>query len=177
MLELGAQGLAQGPTEETEKLAHQELLGTLPYRIDMSQELKILWKNRWPNFSPEEVLSPMGLQMFDKNILLIQPHAMDKLQEFRIKLNTNLLINHAHLKLRGYRHPSENAKAGGEEFSFHMLGLAFDLTAPSLSTFELKELAKDFGWHGVGYYPSKNFVHVDLRPRLNPNRTWYFERP
>jgi uncharacterized protein YcbK (DUF882 family) len=82
-----------------------------------------------------------------------------------------LLINHAGLKYRGYRSPKENYEiVKGEKFSFHMQGLAADISLKVMSpeiTKALFDKAVQFGWHGIGCYPSKSFIHVDLRPRLS----------
>lgn len=135
-----------------------------------------LWKARYSNFAPHEVLSPAGLAMFDKGVLLIQPHALDYLQAFRSFIGLPLVVNGSGHTLRGYRSPEENRSCGGKLFSFHMQGLAFDVTAPALSVENLAASALDFGWHGVGAYPSRGFVHVDLRPRLDRLPTTWVEQ-
>ena len=87
----------------------------------------INWEKRWPDFSPQEVLSPQGLNQFvNRGNLLIQPHALDFLQSFRNFLAVPLLINFNHLKHRGYRNCVENKREGGRLHSFHVQGLAFD---------------------------------------------------
>lgn len=123
------------------------------------------WK--WDHFSPEEVLSPDGLGKLKDGVLLIQTVLLDKLELFRMFLEHPLLVNHAGLHYRGYRSPHENYEiVKGEKFSFHMQGLAADISCKECELTHLREMAIKFGWHGVGYYPNNGFIHVDLRPRL-----------
>ncbi len=124
------------------------------------------WK--WENFKPAEVLSPAGLEQLERGVLLMQTDFLDKLELFRTFLGFPLLINHAGLRFRGYRSPKENYETvKGGEFSFHMQGLAADLSCNGCDISHLHDMALKFGWHGVGYYPNNKFVHVDLRPRLS----------
>lgn len=125
------------------------------------------WDVRWPSFTPDEVLSPRGLYKLHHNgLLLLQPHALDALQNFRNNLRKPFYING--LKTgslhRGYRDCMENERAGGQPHSYHMQGLAFDVTVKDVTSEELYELAKDFGWKGIGLYDT--FVHMDLRSSL-----------
>ncbi len=119
----------------------------------------------WPHFKPNEVLSPDGLMMLEKGIVLIQPVAMDFLEAFRVELDRPIIINNAPSLRRGYRSVAENQQVGGERFSFHLQGLAFDCTALGMTPQELAERAEAFGWHGVGLYRARKFVHMDLRGR------------
>lgn len=132
----------------------------------------IEWEKRWPNFSPYEVLSPRGYAAHSiNNTLLIQPHALDFLQSFRNYLGKPFIINHGNQQLRGYRDCGENIEAGGAFHSYHIQGLAFDVTIRDIEPERLFELAKDYRWRGVGLY--NTFVHMDLRPRLdNSIVTW-----
>lgn len=121
---------------------------------------------RWHNFKPEEVLSPVGMVQLAQGNLLIQPSALDLLQEFRNKVGVGLLCNHAGLKYRGYRSPYENRTIGGAKLSRHVQGIAFDLTPEQGSLIALYEAACEFSGFGAAFiYPNKHFVHVDCRPR------------
>jgi len=132
------------------------------------------WKERWPNFEPFEVLSDDGMRAFNAGHLVIQPFAMDFLQEFREKVGRGLIVNTLQHSRRGYRSPRENAQVKGEEFSYHMQGLAFDISSPSIRLEDLRAEAVKFGWHGIGSYPSRSFIHLDLRPRLD-DKQWFWE--
>lgn len=130
------------------------------------------WK--WPNFKPEEVLSPEGLMLLGRGILVIQPIFLDALESFRAYVNKPLLINHHGMTCRGYRSPFENKKVKGDAHSFHTQGLAADISCYELSVEELHKSAITFGFHGIGFYPSKNFVHCDLRPRLDETKVAFW---
>jgi uncharacterized protein DUF882 len=41
--------------------------------------------------------------------------------------------------------------------------MAADIKVPGVSTEDLRDLAKSLGATGVGYYPTVQFVHVDVR--------------
>ena len=124
------------------------------------------WVTRFPDFKPSEVLSDDGLYAFARNIIVVNFEALDALQEFRNKLGKAILVNHGEHRRRGYRSFIENAAVNGETYSYHMQGIAFDITAPEIPIPELAQAAKDFGWKGIGIYKKRNFVHVDLRSRL-----------
>lgn len=128
--------------------------------FDMSQ-----W--RWPDFKPEEVLSPNGLSALDRGVMVIQPILLDKLTELKKTIGHPILINHRGLTYRGYRSPYENYKiVKGETYSYHMQGLAADCSCVQISVAELKEIAEKLGFKGIGFYESQRFVHLDMRERL-----------
>lgn len=72
--------------------------------------------------------------------------------------------------MSGYRTPKTNAKLasqseGVDEASFHMRGMAMDLTQNFHDPEELYRIAKKLNRGGCGYYPTKRpFVHVDVGP-------------
>ena len=122
------------------------------------------WANRWPNFQPDEVLSPDGLRQFREfSNIMLRAEALDKLQAFREYLGKPILVNHAGHRHRGYRSPGENRRVDGKMYSFHMQGVAFDISVPGMTIAELAEAADQFGWRGIGTY--QTFVHIDLRIR------------
>lgn len=131
---------------------------------------KVDW--HWPDFVPAEVLSPDGLRMLEtQDTLLFSPLMLTCLQQFRHKIQKPILINHAGLKLRGFRSCKENATVG-KEFSMHILGIAADVTVPGLTPAEVAEKAKASGlFTGIGIY--NTFVHLDIRPIFNTRiREW-----
>jgi hypothetical protein len=124
------------------------------------------WQSRWPDFKPEEVLSAEGLYALNEGALLINVEALDKLQSFRVHLGQQIIVNFGPNRLRGYRSPTENTSIRGARYSMHVQGVAFDITVPGMAIESLAEQAEAFGWHGIGIYPSRKFVHVDRRPSL-----------
>lgn len=77
----------------------------------------------------------------------------------------------------GYRTPESNnflrtraAVTGVAEHSQHMLSKAIDIRIPGVSTRALRDAALSLGMGGVGYYPTSQFVHVDV----GPVRQWQF---
>lgn len=69
----------------------------------------------------------------------------------------------------GYRCSRHNRNVGGAEHSQHLLWNAADVMCPfelSYSEFYHEVCCcrlGTLGFDGVGYYPSSNFVHVDVR--------------
>ena len=64
----------------------------------------------------------------------------------------------------GYRSAATNARLadeGAAKNSMHLYGKAADITLPGLSAKHLGQVAKYFQQGGVGFYTSRNFVHVD----------------
>jgi uncharacterized protein YcbK (DUF882 family) len=49
------------------------------------------------------------------------------------------------------------------DFNYHTRGMAADIRVPGVDTADLRDLAKSLGATGVGYYPTVQFVHVDVR--------------
>jgi uncharacterized protein YcbK (DUF882 family) len=69
--------------------------------------------------------------------------------------------------ISGYRSPATNNKlrsgsGGVARRSLHMVGKAVDIRMPGFSLSELRKVAISLRRGGVGYYPSSNFVHVDV---------------
>jgi uncharacterized protein YcbK (DUF882 family) len=69
----------------------------------------------------------------------------------------------------GYRTPWSNhylrrRSRRVAKHSLHMQAMAIDIRVPGTSTRELRDAALSLGRGGVGYYPRKGFVHVDVGP-------------
>ncbi|HBM90166.1 MAG: DUF882 domain-containing protein [Parvibaculaceae bacterium] len=81
--------------------------------------------------------------------------------------------------MSGYRSPTTNARLaarseGVAENSFHMQGMAMDLTQDFNDVGMLYRVAKSLGKGGAGYYPtSRPFVHLDV----GPPGTWVYPAP
>ena len=82
----------------------------------------------------------------------------------------------------GYRSPQSNeflrtlggtvdpSATGVAEHSQHMLAKAIDIRVPGVTTRRLDQAALSLRAGGVGYYPTSQFVHVDV----GPVRQWSF---
>jgi hypothetical protein len=49
------------------------------------------------------------------------------------------------------------------DHNYHTRGMAADIRVAGMSTARLRDLARSLGAPGVGYYPTSQFVHVDMR--------------
>lgn len=68
--------------------------------------------------------------------------------------------------LSGYRSPQTNAMLRAvsrnvAQNSFHMKGQAADIRVPGSSVTEVRQVAMNMAAGGVGFYPRREFVHVD----------------
>jgi len=68
--------------------------------------------------------------------------------------------------ISGYRSPSYNSKLrsvskGVAKNSFHMRGMAIDLSIPGVALDRIRRTALALAAGGVGYYPKGGFVHID----------------
>ncbi len=95
----------------------------------------------------------------------IAPQLLDLLAVLRSRLETSQSIK----VISAYRSPATNAKLRGENEhsgvaskSLHMLGMAIDIRVPGRPLVGLRDLALAQRAGGVGYYPSSDFVHVDV---------------
>lgn len=71
--------------------------------------------------------------------------------------------------LSGYRSRRYNARVRGTPLSQHTTKIAFDLRVWPYDFLELERQARASGFTGIGRYPHRGFIHVDMgRPR-----TWY----
>jgi uncharacterized protein YcbK (DUF882 family) len=96
----------------------------------------------------------------------IDPTLLDLLHE----LGGTLEVDQPFHIISGYRSPHTNtllrerggATTGVASKSLHMVGKAIDIRVPGVKLDQLRGAAKSLKLGGVGYYPSSNFVHVDV---------------
>jgi peptidase M15-like protein len=129
--------------------------------IDVDRDLfgNQTWRERWPNFQPYELCSP------DTKALKISTEFLDALQRVRIRFDRFMNMTSV------YRTEAHNRRVGGVTGSQHVKGLAGDcaLLRPSHGPL-LERLAREEGMTGIGRYPKKRFIHMDMRP--GKSATW-----
>jgi len=69
----------------------------------------------------------------------------------------------------GYRTSKTNAlllkrNKSAAKNSYHIKGQAVDIRLPGLRTSVLRQAAYELGQGGIGYYPRRRFVHIDVGP-------------
>ncbi len=97
-------------------------------------------------------------------IKTIDPHLLDYLYGISLKLETRSSPFHI---ISGYRTPETNAilcRESGNvaKNSLHIQGKAVDIRLPDRKIAAIRRVAVSLKKGGVGYYPSDNFVHVDV---------------
>ena len=101
---------------------------------------------------------PLGDSSY--RFLRISPELIRRLEKIRTALGGVAITVHS-----AYRPPEYNRSVGGVSNSAHIDGLAADISAAGISTEALhkvcEEIIGDDG--GVGYYPSQQFCHIDVR--------------
>lgn len=92
--------------------------------------------------------------------LRVSPHLVEALEKIRTALGDRPLTIHS-----AYRPPAYNRQVGGVSNSAHIDGLAADISVADISTERLRQVCEqvigDSG--GVGYYPTQQFCHIDVR--------------
>lgn len=112
-----------------------------------------------PNFHPEidkRLYSP------DTGEIYFDIECFQALQRLRDAMGPIHIIS-------GYRSKVHNARVGGEPRSQHTERIAFDIPIGQRDVHELVVQALGAGFTGIGLYPSRGFVHVDM----GKPRTWY----
>ena len=90
----------------------------------------------------------------------INQRLVDALQELRDLAGLPVRV------ISGYRCPEHNRAIGGATRSQHLLGTAADIVVRGMTPAEMYRLAEDvqaFRNGGIGVYPDKGFIHVDVR--------------
>jgi uncharacterized protein YcbK (DUF882 family) len=151
-----------------------------PYQLKMTnlhtgESLDIVY--RIGNTYLPEALEKLNYFLRDHNtqdVSNYDPKEFDVLHAMMARLGK---LNSAIEIVCGYRTPETNAtlrqnspQTGVAEHSQHMEGHAIDLRVPGVPTARLRDAALSLQAGGVGYYPTSQFVHVDV----GPVREWEF---
>ena len=103
-------------------------------------------------FKPKEYMCRCGTC-----IGRIREELLIKLDQLRSSMDRPICIN------SGFRCPAHNKAVGGVARSFHMQGLAVDISTAGWAPGEREKLiayAKDYGFTGIGL--GSNFIHLDI---------------
>lgn len=82
---------------------------------------------------------------------------LKKLQSLRNSIKTPIYI------ISGYRCEKHNTTVGGAKKSQHLQGKAVDIHARNYPLGNLLEAAEMLNFGGIGVYPKKKFLHLDVR--------------
>ena len=101
----------------------------------------------------------------NEKIIGIDPELLDLLARLRARLGTEHPIE----LLSGYRSPESNAAArkvnrSVARNSLHMQGQAADVRVKGYSLSQLRQAAWSLQGGGVGVYPRRQYLHVDVGP-------------
>jgi uncharacterized protein YcbK (DUF882 family) len=93
----------------------------------------------------------------------IEPGLLDLLHDMNARLETPAPFQ----VISGYRSPQTNASlhehsSGVASKSLHMQGMAIDIRVPGRQLAAVHGTALALGRGGVGFYPTSDFVHVDV---------------
>jgi len=90
----------------------------------------------------------------------ISPKLRSVIASFERKFGNKIVVN------SGYRDPIRNIIGGGEDSSYHMRCMAVDFFIPGVNKGQLIAFAmRNEQVGGLGCYPGRNFIHVDVRDR------------
>lgn len=89
---------------------------------------------------------------------MLHPLLLQKMKGLRQKIGKPVMIT------SGYRCPSYNEQVGGVKTSYHLLGMAADIHVPGIPLQDVLTIAQEMRFQGIGFYPERNFLHLDVRP-------------
>ena len=93
------------------------------------------------------------------HLVKIDSQVVKGIQELRKEVDKPVIVT------SGYRCPIHNKYAGGQPNSYHLSGLAADVTVSHFNIRELARLAFSVGFGTVIAYPHRGFIHLDVREK------------
>lgn len=90
--------------------------------------------------------------------VMLHSDLLKKLSLLRREIKEPLYINSS------YRCEKENRKVGGVPRSYHLFGMAADVTVRNMSISELLYYTEKFKFGGIGVYTT--FLHLDIRQNI-----------
>ncbi len=135
------------------------------YNLNTGEKLDVSYfvKGRYSNAALKDI-SYLFRDFRTGEIRSIDTDLLDYLHALSIKLETRSTPFHI---ISGYRSPSTNALLSREsnnvaKHSYHIKGKAVDIRLPDRGIRSIQKAAIALRKGGVGYYPSDNFVHIDV---------------
>ena len=122
-------------------------------------------------FTVEEVQCRCGKCKIPKDVMSNLVKLTAEMDVLREKIGKPIYLSCA------YRCLEHNRKIGSEDTSQHVKGLACDFYVKGMTEEEMFKFASNLSandagkkrsltkFNGVGYYPNRNFCHVDIRPK------------
>jgi uncharacterized protein YcbK (DUF882 family) len=83
----------------------------------------------------------------------LDPRLVELLYRIAQRTHQRILI------VSGFRAPMFSTA----DLSYHTRGMAADIRVPGMTPLMVRDLAESMGVGGIGYYPTSQFVHVDVR--------------
>lgn len=127
-----------------------------------------------PNFSLHEFVSPNDhMPPSEGHMQNLKALCELALEPLRMALGRPLKVT------SGYRSPVYNKSIGGAPGSQHCAGIAADIAVGNgdamIVAAALASRIPNIG--GIGVYPGRGFIHVDIRPRIGGKPTWWLREP
>jgi uncharacterized protein YcbK (DUF882 family) len=83
----------------------------------------------------------------------VDPRLIELLYRLAVRTRQRILV------VSGFRAPMFSTA----DLSYHTRGMAADIRIPGMTPLMVRDLAESMGVGGLGYYPTSQFVHVDVR--------------
>jgi len=138
------------------------------HNLHTGESLKtVFWENGAPLLSGIQEINTILRDHRTGDVIDIDIKLMHLLHKLRNKVHSRQPFN----VISGYRSPATNAKLreksdGVAKKSFHMRGMAIDISLQGCDLRDLHDAARELHLGGVGYYPQSGFIHIDTgKPR------------
>jgi len=125
-----------------------------------------------PNFSLAEFVSPDDPVKPSEDII-------ESLTELCLRVLEPLrgMVGKPITVTSGWRSKAHNKAVGGASGSMHLTGIAVDIAVPDDQMLKVAAIASKLpAVGGVGVYPGRNFIHLDMRVRVSGKPTWWMQK-
>ena len=132
-------------------------------------------KDYYAEFYEKDCYKISGLFEVNKAFMDTRAREMTRIDvdliDLLYEINLHIGIDKKFNIISGYRSPRTNEwlrhQLGGRNVaknSYHMKGMAVDINVDGVPLHKLRNIAMGLKRGGVGYYPHKGFIHVDVGP-------------